>query len=114
MECLKHSLIAAVLMLAMMPCGHAAEHGPHDHDHDAAVEICAAPPPACDCHSCDHGVCPAELQAPQQRSVSTSVLGPLPSVVTRLILLEKKSLTRHRQPPSTGVLAILQTVQLLI
>ena len=114
MKLLKHSLIVVALMLAMAPCGHAVEHGLHDHGHDAGMEICTASASACDCHSCDRTACTEKIPVPQQRSVVISVIEFSPSFVTLFTFSENKPFFRHSPPASVGVLASLQTVQLLI
>ncbi len=113
MNALKHILIAVAMLLTVAPCMHAAEHEKHVHDSDARTEICASH--ACSCHACDAtDVCTDDLNIQlQQASAATSAAISTPALHL-FTLAETKPVITHAPLPIDGVLASLQTVQLLI
>ncbi|RKX46520.1 MAG: hypothetical protein DRP64_03065 [Verrucomicrobia bacterium] len=106
----KHILVVVALLAAMLPCGHAAVH--HGHGHDAGQCALAAEP--CECHSCDHQPCSydIEIQLDLTPVSETIVQSVIPNVL--FILPEIHPALNKTIPPVSGVLASLQTVQLLI
>ncbi len=107
---LKHILVVVALLATMVPCGHADMHHDHDH-HDDGVAIAGEP---CSCHSCEH--CPGtdkfEIQTDR---VSNPIVTEHLSIPDPLFSLPTTStVLRKPLPPSVGILAALQTVQLLI
>ena len=111
MKFLKHILVVAALMLMVMPCTHAQDHDVHAHGEGSAPEICATH--ACSCHSCDTESC-IEMLEVQDLSVSlTSVEAPSSSILL-MVFSETKPLTKRVPSSVPGILASLQTVQLLI
>lgn len=112
MNRLKHILIMVALLIAAMPCCHAHELERHDHDGTADAEICAAE--ACSCHACDEIPCAEDLEMPQELSIaSVAVAAPPPSILL-IVFSEQKPVVRQAPPAVAGVLASIQTVQLLI
>ena len=112
MRLLNHILVVVALLAAMLPCSH-AEH--HDHGHDAAMELCTLAAEPCECHSCNHPQCPdsVEIQLDHNTPDSNTIEQP-PAPVLLFILAETKSVLREIPPPVPGILAVIQTVQLLI
>ena len=109
---LKHILLATALLAALLPGAHALEH--HGHEHDSALELCALDALPCECHSCDHQPCSADVEIQLDRTVaSVSLEVPLPAAI-RLSLPEYKPTLRNTTPRVSGILASIQTVQLLI
>jgi hypothetical protein len=112
MKGFKHILIMGALLIAAMPCFHAHELEWHDHDGTAEAELCAAH--ACSCHACDEIPCAEDLEMPQERTiVSVAVATPPPSILL-IVFSEQRHSVRQASPSVAGVLASLQTVQLLI
>lgn len=112
MSVLKHILIMIALTVAAMPCCHADGHDLHAHDAETGADICASH--TCACHSCDETACSEELDIPQVLTASAASAA-IPSYRVRLfIFTERKPVARQIPPPAGGVLATLQTVQLLI
>lgn len=112
MKLLKHILIVVALMVAATPCCHAADHVQHDHGGDVAAEICASH--ACACHSCAETSCTEELEMPQDLAASTTPAVAPSSVVQLHIFTEPKPVSRRIPQLVAGILASIQTVQLLI
>jgi hypothetical protein len=112
MKFLKHILVMVALLATMLPCSHAAEH--HDHDHGATVELCAFATDPCECHSCDHKACSddVEIQIDRTSVSKTSVIYTAPAIL--LPILETKPVLKKTILPVSGILAVIQTVQLLI
>ena len=112
MKGFKHILIMGALLIAAMPCFHAHELERHDHGGTAEAEICAAN--ACSCHACDEIPCAEDLEMPQELTIaSVAVATPPPSILFIALSAQKQSV-RHASPSVVGVLASIQTVQLLI
>lgn len=108
----KHVVVIVALMVAAMPCCHADDHDLHVHDAGAKAEICASH--TCSCHSCDETTCSDKLEmTPGLTTPSATVAAPL-SVIELYILPEDKPVLKKATLPPPGVLATLQTVQLLI
>ena len=100
------------LLVTLLPCTHA--FGCHDDGHDSAEEHCALDALPCECHSCDHQHCSSDLEI---QVVPSSVSGSLPvfhHAVIRLPMAKYKSAFRNHSLPVSGILAVIQTVQLLI
>ncbi len=112
MTLLKHILVVVALLVAMLPCGH-AEH--HDHGQDVAMELCAVAAAPCECHSCNHQPCPDSVEIQLDRYAPDSNTIEPPSTPALLFVLpETKSVLKQTPPPDPGILAVIQTVQLLI
>ncbi len=112
MKPLKHILVVVALLAAMLPCGH-AEH--HDHGQDVAMELCALAAEPCECHSCNHQPCPDSVEI--QLDHNTPDLNPIehpPALMLLFVLPETKPVLKESPPLAPGMLAALQTVQLLI
>ncbi|MCF7849958.1 MAG: hypothetical protein K9M45_13985 [Kiritimatiellales bacterium] len=113
MKLLKHILVVVALLAATMPCCYAGHTG-HDHEHAAGVELCALPTHTCHCHSCDQVPCKDNAQLPQEQAAPYETI-EVPAVSAQaVIFLEHKPAIRQFPHPVSGVLASLQTVQLLI
>ena len=110
MNLLKHILVVGALLVTMLPYSHAIMH----HEHGSAMELCEVSALPCQCHSCDHEPCSdqAEIQlktAPGTQSIEQS------SNPTVLFIVPEPLLTKSKNsPPVVGVLASIQTIQLLI
>lgn len=104
-------LVVIALLVAAMPCCHAADHDLHEHDADTA-EICAAH--ECACHACDEARCAAGLEMHQQPSVVSITVATPPSPFYIFVFKETRPVIRQASSPASGTLACLQTVQLLI
>ena len=112
MNGLKHILIMGALLFAAVPCFHAHELERHDHGGTADADICAAH--ACSCHACDEIPCAEDLEMPLELTIgSVAVATPPPSILFIVFSAQKHSV-RHASPSVAGVLASMQTVQLLI
>jgi hypothetical protein len=111
MRILKHILVVVAFMATLLPCCHAMEL--HDHDHESA-ELCAVAAAPCECHPCDHAPCVDEKQIQLDRiGMQDCIEKPTMSVL--FIALDKPQPTTYRfTPPDSGILAVLQTIQLLI
>ena len=112
MKFLKHILVVVSLLATMVPHVHAAAH--HDHHHDADMGLCEVAAEPCSCHSCEHPPCADRVEI---QSVYTPDLTTIehPSIPDRLFALPKTiPVLRKPHPPTVGMLAALQTVQLLI
>ncbi len=106
MTLLKNSLVVLALLAAMVPCCHAAEHEAH-----ADEGIVATP---CTCHSCDESAHHDDLEMPQELTGSTvGISVPAPSILL-FVFSETKPLQRLAPSSIVGILASIQTVQLLI
>lgn len=112
MKLWKHVLIALALLVGLVPCGHAFLH--HDHDHLAAMEVCALSSIPCECHSCDHKACTPKTGEQRILPPVPATVEPPSSPAVLFVLPETAPAIRPSTPPVSGVLAILQTVQLLI
>ncbi|MBT8046147.1 MAG: hypothetical protein KJN67_03170 [Pontiella sp.] len=113
MKMLKHMLVVVALLLTTAPCLHADGHAKHGHDPDARTEICASH--ACSCHACDSSAACTDDYDLQLQQSSTTAPAALFTTCTHLFTLtETKPLVTHLLLPADGVLASLQTVQLLI
>ena len=113
MNGLKHILIAVALLLAVAPCMHAEDHGKHTHDSEARTEICTSH--ECSCHTCDTTTgCTDDLDL-QLRLDSAATPAALSTATLHLFtLVETKPVITQTPLSVGGVLASLQTVQLLI
>jgi hypothetical protein len=112
MKNLKHILVVVALLATMVPCVHAAAH--HDHHHDADMGLCEVEAEPCSCHSCEH---PPYADRVETQIVYTPDLTTIehPAIPDRLFALpEEKPALQNTRPPGVGILAALQTVQLLI
>jgi hypothetical protein len=112
MTWLKHILVVIALMVSAMPCCHAADHDTHGHDADAAAEICATH--ACACHSCDEIPCSDQLEVPQEMITASASVGIPARSIQLIVFSETKPVIRQVPLSVTGILASIQTVQLLI
>ena len=112
MNGLKHILIAVAVLIAAMPCCHAHEVDLHDHGDAAADEICAAH--ACSCHACDEIPCAEDLEMPQELTIASVVVAVPPPSILLFVFPEQQPAVRQAPPLVDGVLASLETVQLLI
>ena len=113
MNGLKHILIAVAMLLAVAPCIHAEDHGEHLHDSGAPSEICASH--TCSCHACDSAPgCTDVLDIQLQLDSSATPAALSVSTVHLFTLAERKPFITHTPLSVAGVLASLQTVQLLI
>ena len=113
MNGLKHILIAVALLLAVAPCMHAEDHGKHLHDSEARTEICAAHP--CSCHACDPAPgCTDVLDIQLQLDFTATPSALSVSTFHLFTLAQRKPFITHIPLSVAGVLASLQTVQLLI
>ncbi|MEN7973095.1 MAG: hypothetical protein ABFR47_04595 [Verrucomicrobiota bacterium] len=111
MKFMKHILMVA-LFAAMVPCGHADMH--HGHCHDADVELCGIAEEPCACHSCEHQPCADKIKIPLDHSIGAIVIERPSTSVLCFIPPETKPVLRQSLPPVPGILASIQTVQLLI
>jgi len=108
----KHILVVVALLAAMLPCGHAGVH--HDHGHDADAGQCALAAEPCECHSCDHQPCSDDIEIQLDLTpVSETIVQPVISDVL-YVLPEIHPALNKTIPPVSGILAALQTIQLLI
>ena len=113
MKRLKHIFVVVALLAAMLPCSHAAEH--HDHGHDAAAtELCAFAAEPCECHSCNHQPCPDRTEIQFNHTPDSTTIQPPSAPALLFVLPEANPAPRQTLPPVPGILADLQTVQLLI
>jgi hypothetical protein len=112
MNGLKHILIMVALLIAAMPCCHAHEFELHDHGDTADAEICATH--ACSCHACDEIPCAEDLEMPQELTIASVAVATPPLSILLIVFSEQKPAVRQAPPPVAGVLASIQTVQLLI
>jgi len=112
MGLLKHILVVVALLAATLPCSHATEH--HDHGHNPALELCAVDASPCECHSCDHQPCSTDIEIQLDRTSVSDSLEVLRHAAIRLPLPQYKPAFRNTSIPVSGILASIQTVQLLI
>lgn len=110
MKRFKHILLMVALLAAMLPCIHAVEH----HDHDTIVELCALDASPCECHSCEHQPCSADIEIQLGRTSTTDTIAIANTPAIAFPLPEYKPALRQTSPPVTGILAVIQTIQLLI
>ncbi len=110
---MKHILVVVALLATMVPCGHAAMHHHHDHHHDG-VALCGVAGEPCSCHSCGHqpGADKLEIQTDRTSTVTATERPSIPDLLFRLP--KTIPVLRRSHPPGVGILAALQTVQLLI
>ena len=113
MKLLKHILIVVALLAMVMPCVHASAHYSHQHHED--VELCEiATGPCCACHSREQQPCTDNVEIQLDRTPDATTIDH-PSVPTLLYILPKENpVLKKSFLPVPGVLATLQTVQLLI
>ena len=114
MNFLKHILVMAVLLATLLPCSHAAMNHEHGRDHGSVMELCALDVAPCACHSCDHQPCSGHLEIQRSPAPVSSTIGPSASIVLFFSFPETTLATKKTTPPVSGILAVLQTVQLLI
>jgi len=100
------------VLAVLLPCAHALEH--HDHGHDSALELCALDALPCECHSCDHPSCSSNIEVQLDPSSGSYSLEILRHVAPQFPLPEYNPVPRKIPSPVAGILASLQTVQLLI
>ena len=112
MKLLKHILVVVALMVAAIPCCHAAAHDVHGHEHDAESQICAVH--HCTCHSCDEIPCSDEFEIPKELTVAAASVAIPPSSFLLFVFTDTKPAARQDPPSISGILAAIQTVQLLI
>jgi len=112
MKLLKHILVVVSLLATVLPCIHAAEH--YEHHHSGGVELCAIGTEPCACHSCEELPCTDKGEIQLSRTPDTATIGQPSIPVLLYVLPEAKPVIKKTTPPVSGVLAILQTVQLLI
>ena len=113
MKLLKHILVAVALLAMVLPCIHASAH--YSHHHDEGVDLCEiAAEPCCVCHSCEQQPCTDNVEIQLDRTPDATTIEQ-PSVPALLYILpeDEPALKKAILPPP-GVLAALQTVQLLI
>jgi hypothetical protein len=107
-----------MLLMAMLPCGHADVHfnGAHDHVHDAAMELCSVSSEHCECHTCNSGLCSEDLEYEGTRVFSADLIAV--PVTPAVLLPWPKSVPvfiKPAAPPQFSAnLAALRTIQLLI
>ncbi|MDH3982318.1 MAG: hypothetical protein OES84_05380 [Kiritimatiellaceae bacterium] len=96
-----------------MPCIH--EHAHAFSAHDASSDHPEfSESHHCDCHSCDDSSCAEDLEVPQELTVVSTTV-PAPASVFELIIFpEIKPVVQPVPPSAVGILASIQTVQLLI
>jgi hypothetical protein len=111
MNGLKHILIACAVLLAAMPCCHSHQFELSDHGDTAETELCAAH--TCSCHACDEIPCAEELEMPQELTLASAVVAAPPPAILLIVFSELKHAVRQVPPGVAGVLASIQTVQLL-
>ncbi len=113
MKLLKHILVVVALLAMVLPCVHAAAHLSHHHHED--IELCEiVAEPCCACHSREQQPCADTVEIQLDRTPDVAAIDP-PSIAALLYILpeDKPALKKAILPPP-GVLATLQTVQLLI
>ena len=112
MKFFKHIFVVLALIALMLPCGHAADHDAHAHEAETAEQICAAS--ACACHGCDEAPCTAAPELPQERTPAPPSVSVSPRPPSFLAFSDSKPLERPALFTTGGILASIQTVQLLI
>ena len=112
MKGIKHILIMIALIVASMSCCQADDHDLHAHDAEAGAEICSSHD--CSCHTCDETACSDVFEMPQRLVVSTAMLTAPTAAIELYVLSETKRPVQQVSPAVTGILASIQTVQLLI
>lgn len=112
MKKLKYILMGIAVLAVLLPSPHALEH--HDHGHDSALELCALDALPCECHSCDHPSCSSNIETQLDQSSGSYSLEILRHVAPQFALPQDKPVLRNIPPTVVGILASLQTVQLLI
>lgn len=112
MALLKHILVVVALLAAAMPCCHAIGHAAPARDvgTEASIDVSHA----CACHSCDEMVCYDNIDMPQELTASFDAFDVPVTFQQLFIISETKPLKRLVPPSVSGVLASIQTVQLLI
>ena len=112
MKLLKHILVVVALLVIVLPCVHAAHYG---HHHDEGVELCEiAAEPCCACHSHEQPPCTDNVEIRLDRTPdATTIEQPSAPPLLYLLPKDKPALKKAVLPPP-GILAALQTVQLLI
>ena len=111
MKFLKHILVVVALLATLLPCGHAAMHHDHHHDEVGMCEIATEP---CCCHSCEHTPCADTVEIQLDRTPGATTIEQPLTLMLLFVLPETKPALKQVPPPVPGVLATLQTVQLLI
>lgn len=109
---LKHILVIVALLTAMMPCCHALGHDAPVRDAGADSSLVASH--TCACHSCDEVAHHDHIDMPQELTAPSAAFELPVTGLQLFILSETKPLKRLVPPPVAGMLAALQTVQLLI
>jgi hypothetical protein len=112
MTLFKHILVVVALLAAAMPCCHAVGHALPACDVGAEAGIAASH--TCACHSCDEAVCHDDVDMPQELTTSSAAFEVPVTSLQLFIISETKPLKRLAPPTVSGILASLQTVQLLI
>ena len=112
MNLLKHIFVVSALLATMLPCNHSPAH--HEHDHGSAVELCAVSTTSCECHSCEKEPCSAKPEVKFNPAPGTQIIESPSNPAVLFILPEPQLAMSKIIPPVSGVLAAIQTVQLLI
>ena len=107
MRTIKYILTLVALLAAILPCFHHDDDVVH-HEHD--VEDM---PLHIEHGGHGHDCCDAETESPQNRFVNAGVEVPQVTSICLFQALETKPVS-VKPPPIAGVLAHLQTIQLLI
>lgn len=111
MRMLNHILLVVVLLVALFPCAHALTH--HDH-HDLNILMCGIAAESCSCHSPDEQPCTDQVEIQFDRIANAvAVMEPTYSPAFQ-IYTATASPCRKTVMHIPGILASLQTVQLLI
>ena len=112
MNFLKHILVVVALLATMLPCCLAAER--HNHNHESTMELCAFATSPCECHSCDHESCADDLEIHFNLASGTQAIEQPSNPEVLFTLPEPLPAKSKKNPPVSGFLASIQTVQLLI
>jgi hypothetical protein len=112
MKILKHILVVIALLATLLPCSHAVGH--HEHDHGSAAEICSVSAMPCECHSCDSEPCSDTCEIQFDTFPGTLIVYTPSNPAVLFILPEPRFDKRTAIPSDRGILAVLETIQLLI
>jgi hypothetical protein len=112
MKILKHILVVIALLATLLPCSHAFTH--HEHDHGSAAEICAVSTTPCECHSCDSEPCSDTGEIQFDTFPGTLIVDTPSNPAVLFIFSEPRFDKRTALLPDRAILAVLETIQLLI
>lgn len=110
---MRYIIVLATLAAILLPCGHADEH--FGHHHDSEIGHCAVDSGHCACNACEPEPCADKTDVQLIRISEMTAIGqPSTAVAVKVWPVVRKAPRSSAVFLPSGVLASLQTIQLLI